>query len=234
MDLKYEPLEKISLRKPVRRISYICSVSANKNVLDIGSLDETAYSRKSPSEHLFSRLAGCAGSLTGIDNSSSSGGPAAGAFGSGRILTGDAYALKDLGLNTREFDLVVAGELIEHLPDVLKFFSLVKETFPGKEFICSTPNASSLTNVLLGLTGRESTHADHLHLHSVKILNTLCVKCGFIDWEIVPYHVYYSEMIASARGFQRVLARVMEKTVNFIEYLFPFLSGGLILHVRQV
>ena len=133
-----------------------------------------------------------------------------------------------------EFDVVAAGELIEHVPDASAFLAMIKSQFAGRELIASTPNATSLSNVLLGAAGRESTHVDHVQVYSFKTLTTLCRRASFDAWTIVPYHVRYTEMMLGATGSRRGLVRAAERAVNVAETAFPLLAGGLILHVTRI
>src|SRR5204862_5204699 len=72
-----------------------------------------------------------------------------------RIVRGDVLALERAALDDGNFDVIVAGELIEHLSDALAFLRRIKAQFPGKELLISTPNATSLANVLLAFGARE-------------------------------------------------------------------------------
>jgi SAM-dependent methyltransferase len=85
---------------------------------------------------------------------------------------------RDLGIATRwadvgeglpcrdaEFDVVVAAELVEHLPAPEAFVAEVARVLrPGGTFVGSVPNAFRLKNRLLFLTGREF-ELDPTHLH---------------------------------------------------------------------
>jgi len=150
-----------------------------------------------------------------------------------RIEHGDVTRLGDFVRDT-DFEVVVAGELLEHLQDPLGFLCQLRRLYAGRELVLTTPNATSLANVVLGLASRESNHHDHLQVFSFKTLNTLCLRAGFQDWEIIPYHVYFTEMILRATGLRRVLVQTSENLVNIAERVFPMLSGGIILHVKTI
>ena len=93
-------------------------------------------------------------------------------------------------------EVIVAGELIEHLPGPLAFLeSIVRmERLRGATLILTTPNATAAHNVAIGLLSRESTHHDHLCILSFKTLNIPCVIARFSRrWDIVPYYVPRSQ-----------------------------------------
>lgn len=232
MALQYTPTEKISVKRPVQRVRYIVNECVNKQVLDLGCFDETALIKENSETYLFQQISNVSALHIGVDNSSLL--PDEGITYSDevKILKGSIYELDKLKLDQYDFDVIVAGELIEHLPNTLDFFSHLKKNFAGKRLICSTPNATSASNLLLSLFKRESCHIDHYQVYSYKTLNTLCRTTGFSSWEIIPYHVKFTEMIMSASGIKRGLVKNAEKTMNGIEYLFPLTGGGYIIDVK--
>jgi hypothetical protein len=231
--LAYSPLEPIQVPRPVDRIEYIVSRCAGARVLDLGCYDETALVKRDTETWLHGRIAAVAAAVLGIDSSEAIPPDGLVTGPNSRIVRGDARAFAD-ALGTGQWDVAVAGELIEHLPNALEFLLTVKAGLAGRRLILSTPNATSLTNALLGAAGRESNHPDHLQVFSFKTLNTLCLRAGFASWTIVPYFVRYSEMILRARGARRAAVKGAERLVNLWERAFPLHAGGLILDVDRV
>ena len=134
-------------------------------------------------------------------------------------------------LEKHNFDVIIAGELIEHLPDTLRFLTDLKKLYPGKKLLCSTPNTTSLSNMILSLFNRESCHKDHLQVYSYKSLSTLCRVAGFKQWTIIPYHVKYTEMIMAAKQPQKAIVQASESIINVLENIFPMTAGGYILEI---
>lgn len=229
MVFKYTPLEEIPVFRPVDRISYIVKESAGKNVLDIGCLDETALCKIGTKYFLHERIAQVAKFTVGIDNSLKLIAEFARLRPNGRIIKADACVFDKTLLKEYDFEIIVAGEFIEHLDNALFFLHDIKKNFAGKKLIFTTPNAVSLSNILLAILKRESTHEGHLQIYSYKTLNTLCLKAGFESWKIIPYYVSYAEMILASKGLKAFCVKAVEKSVNFGEYLLPLLSGGFIV-----
>ena len=127
--------------------------------------------------------------------------------------------------------MVVAGEVIEHLPNPLQFLqSLVAvDRLRGRKLILTTPNATAVHNVAIGLLCRESTHHDHLCILSFKTLNTLCRRAGFASWDVIPYRAAFTEMRARNAGVRGAVIATGEKAVNALEWLFPLLSFGYVV-----
>jgi SAM-dependent methyltransferase len=234
-ELDYVPLEKLRIAKPTDRIGYVVDHCRGRNVLDLGCYDETALDKTETDRWLHGKIAEVAASVIGID--SSVGIPDEGLVTgpTSTIYRGDATALDLDVLDGAKVDVIIAGELIEHLDNTLAFLRVVKERFPGKELIATTPNATSLANAALALVARESNHPDHVQIYSYKTLNTVASRVGFSDWEIVPSHVQFTEMaLRTTSPAKRRIVETMEAAVNRAERAFPLTSGGLILHVRSI
>lgn len=231
--LDYTPLERLRVPRPVRRVPYVAGRCAGKHVLDLGCYDETAQAKRGTGHWLHEEIGRVARSVLGVDSSDAipAGGVATGP--ASRIVRGDVMALVEIA-GERPVEVVVAGELIEHLPRPLEFLAMLRETFPGRELILTTPNATSLTNVLIALASRESNHPDHLQLFSFKTLNTLALRAGLDRWRIVPYLMYYTEMKLRTGGVKARLVGLAERAVNLAERAFPLLAGGLILDVEKL
>jgi hypothetical protein len=234
--LRYEPLERIAVRRPVDRLTFIARACTGCRVLDLGAMDETAWqSKRGRGTWLHEEIGRYALRVDGIDNSASV--PAEGlrTGPNSTIRRGDITDPERLVAALEDSpDVIVAGELIEHLENPLQFLKRFVgiERLCGKTLILSTPNATALHNVLIGLTRRESTHHDHLCILSYKTLATLCTRAGFSEWEIIPYRSRFIEMLERHTGISRLAVRACERIINLLEWMFPLLSFGYILRIR--
>jgi SAM-dependent methyltransferase len=229
--LKFVPLEKIQINKPVDRLSYISKLCKDKKVLDIGCYDETAVKLKEKSGYwLHSRIAQKAKKVIGIDSSNL----IRSDIKTGRtskIIKKDLYDLDDSFARDNKIDVIVAGELIEHLPDASKFLRLMKNLYPGKMLVLTTPNATSLTNILLAMFNRESNHKDHTQIYSYKTLYSLCLKNELNKFKIIPYQVRFTEMYLKLSKFKGFFIGIAERFINFLENIFPMFSGGYMITI---
>lgn len=232
--LRYEPLEPLRVPRPVDRVERVVELCRGRRVLDLGCLDETAQVKRAGREWLHARIAEVATEVLGVDSSTTL--PEGGLVTSptSRIVPGDVTALDGLRQDLGRFDLVVAGELIEHLPDVQAFLTQVKRLFPGKSLVFTTPNATSIGNVVLAFADRESNHRDHVAIFSFKTLHTLCERARFDDFGIEPYHTYFTEMVLRNPGPRATLVRGFELIARTTESFAPLLAFGFVVHVRRV
>lgn len=232
----YVPLERLRVPRPVDRIAFIKNCCAGKTVLDLGAMDETAYKAKQGrGTWLHEEIGKVANEVLGIDSS-----PLVPPDGlrTGRNSTihlGDILQVGPL-MESRSFtpDVIVAGELIEHLENPLLFLKGIRATdkLQGKTLILTTPNATALHNCLIGLLSRESTHHDHLCIFSFKTLYTLCNQAGFAEWEIIPYAARFTEMKERNTGFRRALVCGGEKVINGLEWIFPMMGFGYVVRIQ--
>ncbi len=230
--LAESPLAKLPVPRPVDRYRYVRERCAGKRVLDLGAYDETEVDRR---QHrtwrwLHAEIAGVAKETLGVDASDKLRqlGSVQTEVGT-RIVYGQVEKLDAI---VAEFqpDIVVAGELIEHTQDTLGWISRLAELLPGTRFLATTPNTTSVVNVLLGLARRENAHPDHLHVYSYRTLRTLAERVPMDDLAITPYyynrHLFYSRL----PGFAAPLVTAVDVALlRPVQWLFPLMSMGLIL-----
>lgn len=230
---KYVPLERLKVPRPVHRIPYIVRQCTGLNVLDLGAMDETAFkSKRGKGYWLHEELSASARSVIGIDSSELIPSDGLQTYPNARIIRG---GISDLAhcLQCADIvpDIVVAGELIEHLESPVQFLRSIRSQrkLLGKRLIFTTPNATAIHNCLIALLGMESTHHDHLSILSYKTLWTNLDRAGFRDWVITPYCSSFSEMKLRNTGLGGAAIRVAERAVNAFEWCFPLMSFGYIV-----
>lgn len=231
-DIRYETLAKLPIGRPVDRLSYIAGLCREKTVLDVGCFDETALSKRDTEYWLHGRIRELAHRVVGVDSSSQIPPEGIQTGGNSIIRHGDGVDIANEVTQGENIEIVVAGEFIEHIENPLRFLVNMKQAFPGRDLVVSTPNGVCFANTLLGSIGREVQHPDHLHNFTFKTLNTLCLRAGFRDWEIVPYRFYATEMIMQSRGARRGFVVFVERCIRAVERMFPLLSFGYIVRAR--
>jgi hypothetical protein len=231
--LRYTPLERIPVGRPVNRVGYLANACRGKTVLDLGALDETAFQNKTGrGTWLHEEIAKVAEQVIGLDSSALISADGLRTAANAVIRSGD---INDIGplLDAIDItpDVIVAGELIEHLENPLEFLRGFRgiPRLSGKRLLLSTPNATAAHNCIIALSKRESTHHDHLCILSFKTLNTLLSRAGYKNWEITPYYSTFDEMKQRNRGIRHKIVELGEVGINAIEFTFPLLSFGFVV-----
>jgi hypothetical protein len=225
------PLVPLHVPRPVDRYAYIRQRCRGLRVLDLGAYDETevAHEHHTSWRWLHSEIASVAAEVLGVDASDKvkQAGEIKTHCGT-RIVYGTVERLDAIVAEFRP-DLIVAGELIEHTPDTLGWIARLAALTPGTGFIATTPNTTSIVNILLAMLGRESCHPDHLQVYSFRTLATLSGRVPMSGVSIRPYfyepHLFYGRvprLAAPAVSVANAALRVVQRAV-------PLLSVGLIL-----
>jgi SAM-dependent methyltransferase len=164
----------------VNRVDELRRLTRGRRVIDLGFVDEGQMdSKRSRGSWLHEALAADASELVGVDAD-------ADGVEHAHALGYEAYAadvenkgeVADLGLEPAE--VVVAGELVEHLDRPGDFLEAVKPLVARDGvLVLTTPNAHSLTNVLGALAGRELVNPDHVAWLSWRTLATLLGRHGW-------------------------------------------------------
>jgi len=233
--LRYLPLERLKVHRPVNRLQYIQSRCRGKRVLDLGALDETEWVKEQHSSWRWGHriIADSAREVLGIDSSPLL--KEKGIFHTSFGTTIRYGVVEELQAVVREFqpELIVGGELIEHTPNTLSWMSQLGKHAPGVELLMTTPNATSLINLCLSLLSRENTHQDHLQIYSLKTLATLSRRLQLEAVKIIPYY-YHSELMRGRAHRVLVPLIYLADYLCFtpLQFLFPLTAGGMILDAR--
>ncbi len=137
------------------------------------------------------------------------------------IIYADARSL-DLG---RKFDVVFAGEIIEHIEDQGLFLENVKKHLkPDGLLILSTPNAHDFAYHINRFMGRMDDDYDkcrnigHVVAHSYGTIRHLLEKAGF---SVIEYYYINSICLTKRRKAMRPLTRI-----------FPDLAESILVIAR--
>jgi SAM-dependent methyltransferase len=128
-------------------------------------------------------------------------------------------------LTGARFDVVVIGEVIEHLDNPgAALRNLHGLLAPGGQLVITVPNAFSLSGIARVVLGRETTHPEHTTHHSFVTLQRLLAMNGMPPSEVLWYRW--------ARYGGSRLQRAKRAAAAAVAARFPQLSHGLIAVVR--
>jgi 2-polyprenyl-3-methyl-5-hydroxy-6-metoxy-1,4-benzoquinol methylase len=146
-DLKEFTRYSYEQKEIVPKNEFILNLCKNKSVLDLGCIDHSYTTALELGENwLHSQIRGVSSHLVGVD-----------------LLKEDAEELNKLGYNievvdvenfdlNHKFDVIVAGDLIEHLSNIGMFLNCVSRHMrPDSIFVATTPNPFNVELFFSGL-----------------------------------------------------------------------------------
>lgn len=100
-------------------------------------------------------------------------------------------------LQAQAFDVILATEVLEHLPNPASFLAGVKRLMkPGHtQFIVTVPNAFRIDTLLWMWRKVELVHPDHNYWFSYATITALLRKAGFTIEQIYPYTLQSSQIL---------------------------------------
>lgn len=206
----YSSLEQIKL---VERSAYICTICKDKRVLHLGATDapETQNAIKH-GRFLHTKLADVCQELVGMDISKEMIQWLQNNYDIHNIYYGNIENYEDYP--QKEFDLIIAGEILEHLSNPGKALDcLRKVTKANTRLIITVPNAYSFKGFLRAMAKHEFIHPDHTLHHSLYTLKSLLNRHGFV--------------IESCFSFVNGGTGLMASLTNSLLKVFPQIAEGI-------
>jgi hypothetical protein len=132
-----------------------------------------------------------------------------------------------------KFDVIVLGEIIEHIDNCGDFLHSVRKFCgPDTEVIFTTPNNYYFLFWLYTLAGKESIHPDHNYLFSFHSIKSLLGKFGFrVRENIVLWNKVDFTRVDDTRS-KRLKKRIAAFFVNgfqLLRYFAPQYGKGIII-----
>ncbi|WP_225931341.1 class I SAM-dependent methyltransferase [Leptolyngbya sp. 7M] len=184
------------MRRPplVLRRETLISLSKGKKVLHLGCTNHPYTQQAIENDMLLHfEIGKVASELTGFDNDDD-GLNILRDHGVERLYKADLEQLESVGLQDR-FELIIAGEMIEHLNNPGLFLNGIKRFMDeGSRLVITTINAyCALRFVLYALRGRggvqEPVHPDHVAYYSYSTLKLLLERHGYSVEEMMFYDI---------------------------------------------
>jgi 2-polyprenyl-3-methyl-5-hydroxy-6-metoxy-1,4-benzoquinol methylase len=167
--------------------NYLCQLAMDKDILHVGCTDSPlTVDRIAKGMLLHSKLEKITKSIIGIDISEE----AISIMKSHGIHSVQTMNAENILLE-QKFDLIVAGDVIEHLSNPGLFLQQVPRLLrPEGTLVISVPSAFSLISSLwLWISGHEHVHPDHCYYFSPKTLTSLCNRYGLVPTSLVYLNV---------------------------------------------
>ena len=220
----------------VNRTEFITALATRRRVIHVGFTDAGCNEhRQTEGQWLHDSLSRVAGSLIGIDidkegveRARRSG------YEAYRADCEDSDAIAALGIAPAQ--LVVAGEIIEHLACPGRFLRAMHELVDVEgDLVLTTPNACAFRSAIAALRGYEVAHPDHVGAFTYKVLATLLRRHGWRCTGVSTYSLPAPRLsMHPFRVGDLVSQLLLRAHVCLAPGRAPFSADGLIVVCRSV
>jgi 2-polyprenyl-3-methyl-5-hydroxy-6-metoxy-1,4-benzoquinol methylase len=166
----------------VNRDQWVTDYCTGKDVLHLGCADSdyTDTRLDNLSAFMHYRLSRVCWHLVGLDISQEDLAKLKSRWPEWELVTGNVEHLDQAGLGGR-FDLILAGEIIEHLLNPGLFLSSARGLLKPDtgRMVITTPNHFGTRRLVHMLRGREKNHPHHTCYYSYHTLQTTLKQCGY-------------------------------------------------------
>lgn len=217
----------------VDRAGALRAATIGKRAIHIGFVDEgRLQERLHRGQWLHAQLGDVAHSLVGLDVDDS-GVCAAHELGYEAYTVDCQDAGAIAGLRLPAADVIIAGELIEHLDKPGLFLEAIKPLLlPGGSLAITTPNAARITNVLGSLANREFVNNDHVCWFTWHTLSVLLKRHGWrmtdLAYYVPPSRPNDRRWSLRARTEVRA-ANLVRQATTMIARARPAVADGLVV-----
>ena len=221
----------------VDRFEFLSRLAAGRRVVHVGFADTgCADANTQAGAWLHAHLDRAARALVGIDvDAAGVENARAQGYDAHVVDCRDVDAVRALGLAPA--DVVIAGEVIEHLDDAGRFLDGLHALIADDGvLVVTTPNATGLVNAFASLANYEVNHPDHVAMYTCHTLDELLRRHA---WEPVAHHVFLQQVKARGDGsFRAGVFTSGARAVLAIERLLarmgrPYSADGLIVVARR-
>lgn len=228
----------------VNREAYLLSLCQGKRVLHIGAAqannasDVGVYGTSiDPGTFLHTRLSSVASHCVGLDYNEPSVEFLRSRYGIHNIVLADIEKPESLAGLDFEADIVILGEVLEHLSNPGLALSNIRAHLMSNTstLVVTVPNALDAKNILYGLLGREAHDPDHVTAFTPRLLSSICERAGL---RVTAIKYYQADLLPSSRNYYRVDRLIPRKLFlflycNLMLRITPGLSNGLIALVKK-
>ncbi len=216
-------VQPITLYTRRRRIDVLLDFVSGKRVLDLGCVEHESSIADNQNWWLHGLIKKRAVSVRGVDYDNK-------AVADLRNKGYDVCVadVENMELN-EQYDVVMAGELLEHLTNHRSFFESVKRHLARDGvLVASVPNANSVNYFLQTLLfGHEVDAWDHAVFFTPVTLTVMLRKCGFTPTKVILYQpdeIYHHDNLV-----HRVAAYIFNKIQQCICWIRPSMARGIVV-----
>jgi hypothetical protein len=189
LKIKYDYYQPIS-----DRISLLCNLAKNKNVLHLGCLDHLPLidSKISQNKWLHKELTRVASKCLGVDINEEAKKHVEEQHGFLNIILGDFTKEMLPEITSERWDFAVLGELLEHIDNPVSYLKSIRESYAQciRQLVITVPNAWTQTTMRMASASSELINSDHRYWFTPYTLSHVLMRAGLkLD------HIYFANRV---------------------------------------
>lgn len=214
----------------VDRTQFLLKMAKNKRVLHLGCVDTGLLDEKLLEDNLLhTKLLRVSKETYGVDIDKK-GFNKLKSLGVENLILGNVEHLDAIKeLTYRQFDVIIASDVIEHLSNPGLFLESMHKVISKKTIvIITTPNSLCYKNFLFALLRREAIHPEHNYSFSPNSIRNFLTKKGYKVKEMFVSGggacVRFKRGESLTKTFKRVILKAFDAVLrSIIKYICPFL-----------
>lgn len=165
------------------RVDYLCHRVTGRTVLHVGCCDHLPLvaQKMSSGQWLHGRLSAIASRCLGIDIDGQAVAELRKSYGITNVISGDLTRSLPDEVLAESWDMLVLGEILEHIDNPVSFLQALKQTCHGRveRLLVTVPNALSQLNQKYARRGIERINTDHRYWFTPFTLGKVLGQAGF-------------------------------------------------------
>jgi hypothetical protein len=164
------------------RISLLCEIVRDKNVLHLGCLDHLPLidSKIANDKWLHKRLTDVATACLGVDINEEAMHHVNSKYGFKNIILGDFTKQTLPEIKKQQWDFAILGELLEHIDNPVQYLTNIRENYKDviSKIIITVPNAWTQTTLKMASGSAEYINSDHRYWFTPYTLAHVLMRAG--------------------------------------------------------
>lgn len=212
--------------KCVDRDNFIIEECVQKNVVHLGCVDYPLLKKRiDDGELLHLKILKVARKVWGVDLNEEGVNILTEQYNIPNLIVANAELLLEKKALLEGVEVVVAGEILEHVNNVGMVVNSIYEILPkGGMLLLTVPNALALRILFHNLRRRENVHPDHVYYFSPHTMTALLQRYQFNVEKIYGY--WYPST-------RPIVNRIKSLIYSIISKPYPFIGDGIIVIARK-
>lgn len=214
------------------RLAYLEQVLAGRSVIHVGCVDhgpKNAAARMAKGTWLHEKLAQITSCCAGVDIDAEGIRYLADVLGLSDVYCANLAEQDVPALQRRYWDVLLLGEVLEHLDDPVAFLKGVRQRYGGciGRLLVTVPNAFAWNNLRHALRGEERINTDHRYWFTPYTLAKVLYRAGFIPQ---AFHFMSLNPIHRPKLVKALIKGKAEKLIAFwFQKRYPALRKTLVM-----